>query len=81
MQKEMDNMTEDIDEMTDEMEEMQERINELENMTSCRLVPYSNCAGTDFNNTNLSGMDLTGINFQNAASSEANLTECRPRLC
>ena len=64
MQREMDNMTEEIDEMTSEMEEMQERINELENMTSCRLVPYSNCAGKDFNNTNLSGMVLTGINFQ-----------------
>ena len=56
-------MTEEIDEMTSEMEEMQDRINELENMTSCRLVPYSNCAGADFNHTDLSFMNLQGIKF------------------
>ena len=63
--------------MTFELEEKHSRINEFENMSSCRLVPYSHCACTYFNNTNLSGMDLTGINLEGADFSYVNLSDAK----
>ena len=58
--------------------EMEARIAALEaeivNLTSCKLVPWGNCARVNLDGMDLSGLDLTGIDLEGASLIGTNFT-------
>ena len=47
---------------------------EIVNLTSCKLVPWGNCARVNLDGMDLSGLDLTGINLEGASLIGTNFT-------